>query len=80
MAEVRGGASYLSQNDLRLHFGLGGAAKIERVEIQWPTGKAEKLENVSADSIYTVVEGSGIQSSKPLPNAGASAGVPVGGH
>jgi len=67
IAEVRGGASYLSQNDLRLHFGLGKAAKIESVEIRWPSGKAETLENLGADAIYTVVEGSGIRDRRPLP-------------
>lgn len=67
ISEVRGGGSYLSQNDLRLHFGLGTARKIESVEIRWPSGKVETLENVAGDAIYTVVEGSGIRTSTPLP-------------
>lgn len=67
MAEVRGGGSYLSQNDLRLHFGLGKAAKIESMEIRWPSGKVETLANVAADNIYTIVEASGIRDAKPLP-------------
>src|SRR5712692_2511502 len=66
-SEVRGGASYLSQNDLRLHFGLGTAKKMESVEIRWPNGKVEILENIAADAIYTIVEGSGIRSTIPLP-------------
>jgi hypothetical protein len=66
-SEVRGGASYLSQNDLRLHFGLGTAKKMESVEIRWPNGKVETLENVAADAIYTIVEGSGIRTNAPLP-------------
>jgi hypothetical protein len=66
-SEVRGGGSYLSQNDLRLHFGLGTAKKIESVEIRWPSGKIENLENVAADAIYTIVEGSGIRTATPLP-------------
>jgi hypothetical protein len=66
-SEVRGGSSYLSQNDLRLHFGLGAAKKIESVEIRWPNGKVETLENVAADNIYTIVEGSGIRNTSPLP-------------
>jgi len=66
-SEVRGGASYLSQNDLRLHFGLGTAKKMESVEIRWPNGKVETLENVAADAIYTIVEGSGIRTTTPLP-------------
>jgi enediyne biosynthesis protein E4 len=67
MGEVRGGGSYLSQNDLRLHFGLGKASKIDSVEIRWPSGRVETLENLAADCIYTMVEGSGIRDTKPLP-------------
>src|SRR5712672_4296870 len=66
-SEVRGGGSYLSQNDLRLHFGLGTVKKMEAVEIRWPSGKVETLENVAADAFYTIVEGAGIRDSKPLP-------------
>jgi len=65
IAEVRGGNSYLSQNDLRLHFGLGISTKIDSVEIRWPSGKLETLENVAADAIYTIVEGSGIATQTP---------------
>jgi hypothetical protein len=64
--EVRGGASYLSQNDLRLHFGLGPAAKIDSVEVRWPNGKIEVLKDMVADKIYTIVEGQGIQASSPF--------------
>jgi len=79
IAEVRGGNSYLSQNDLRLHFGLGKSTKIDSVEIRWPSGKIETLENVPVDSIYTVVESSGIRDTKPLPAPGATA-LPAGNH
>jgi len=64
IGEVRGGGSYLSQNDLRLHFGLGKSTRIDSVEIRWPSGKIETLENVGADSIYTIVEGAGIREAK----------------
>ena len=64
--EVRGGASYLSQNDLRLHFGLGAVPKMESVEVRWPSGKSEMLKDVAADKIYTIVEGQGIQGSEPF--------------
>jgi len=76
-SEVRGGGSYLSQNDLRLHFGLGTAKKMDSVEIRWPSGKTETLENVAADAIYTIVEGSGIRNTTPLPppSGGATNGV-----
>jgi enediyne biosynthesis protein E4 len=67
-SEVRGGTSYLSQNDLRLHFGLGAAGKMESVEIRWPNGKVETLGNVAGDAIYTIVEGSGIRSATALPS------------
>src|SRR5271168_1035612 len=78
-SEVRSGASYLSQNDLRLHFGLGKSTKMDSVEIRWPSGKIETLENVPADSIYTIVEGSGIRDTKPLPLPGTSA-LPARNH
>lgn len=58
--EVHSGGSYLSQNDLRLHFGLGTAAKIDSVEIRWPSGKTELLKNLEADKFYAVLEGQGI--------------------
>src|SRR6266403_1217703 len=77
-SEVRGGASYLSQNDLRLHFGLGAAAKMESVEIRWPNGATETLRNIPADAIYTVAEGSGIRDTKPLPPPGSIFSLPVG--
>ena len=67
IGEVRGGNSYLSQNDLRLHFGLGHAAKIDSLEIRWPSGKVETLTGAPADAIYTIVEGSGIRETKRLP-------------
>ncbi|MGB8473121.1 MAG: CRTAC1 family protein [Candidatus Acidiferrum sp.] len=70
IAEVRGGGSYLSQNDLRLHFGLGKSTKIDSLEIRWPSGKLETLHNVPADAIYTIVESSGIHDTKPLPQPG----------
>jgi len=58
--EVHSGGSYLSQSDLRIHFGLAGAAKIEKVEILWPSGQIETLANLAADQHYSVVEGQGI--------------------
>jgi hypothetical protein len=67
VGEVRGGASYLSQNDLRLHFGLGASDKMSEVEIRWPNGETEILRDVSADFIYTIIEGAGIQQNVPLP-------------
>src|SRR5205807_5295537 len=57
--EVRGGASYISQNDLRLPFGLGTNDKMSEVAIRWPNGEVETLRDVAADFIYTIVEGNG---------------------
>jgi len=65
--EVKGGNSYISQSDLRLHFGLGKEVKISKVEITWPNGKKEELKDVDGDKIYTILEGSGIKSSTVLP-------------
>jgi enediyne biosynthesis protein E4 len=59
--EVRGGSSYISQNDLRLHFGLGSSAMISQVTVQWPSGATDLLKNLPADCIYTIEEGQGIR-------------------
>ena len=66
-SEVRGGSGYLSQNDLRLHFGLGGNSKMNEVGIRWPNGETETLRDVPADFIYTLVEGAGIHDKVALP-------------
>jgi hypothetical protein len=58
--EVRSGGSYLSQNDLRLHFGLGSATKVDQVEVRWPSGSTEILQNLACDRFYIVKEGGGI--------------------
>jgi enediyne biosynthesis protein E4 len=68
--EVHGGGSYLSQNDLRLHFGLGIVRNIDSVEVRWPNGNVEKLKDITADRIYTIVEGQGITKVVPLPPPG----------
>ena len=64
MKEIRGGGSYLSQNDLRLHFGLGANTRITTVEIRWPIGTRETLHGLAADSIYTIEEGNGVRSAR----------------
>jgi hypothetical protein len=58
--EIHSGGSYLSQNDLRVHFGLGPATKIDSLEIRWPSGKVETLTNLAADQFYSVLEGQGV--------------------
>jgi hypothetical protein len=57
--EVRGGGSYLSQNDFRVHFGLGAAARVDRIDVRWPNGREERWENLPADRFHTLKEGSG---------------------
>ena len=54
--EVRSGGSYLSQSDLRLHFGLGSAAMIERIEIAWPSGIRQVLQQQAVDRVLTIGE------------------------
>ena len=57
--EVRSGSSYISNSDMRVHFGLGKAEKIEWVEIRWPSGLVERFTNVMVDQVQTLKEGSG---------------------
>jgi hypothetical protein len=58
--DVISGASSLSNNDMRAHFGLGDNATVDQVEIHWPSGAVEKLRLPSTDRIFTVEEGKGI--------------------
>jgi hypothetical protein len=51
----------------RHNFGLGKESILDSVEVQWPSGLVEKLQNVAPDNIYTLVEGKGIRDTKPLP-------------
>jgi len=64
--EVMSGSSYYSQNDLRLHFGLGRASKADSVEVAWPTGAKESFTNLSANQLYVLQETKGILSSRRL--------------
>jgi hypothetical protein len=57
--EVRSGSSYNSNNDRRVHFGLGSAAKVAWIEIRWPSGFTEIFENPNADRIVVLKEGAG---------------------
>ena len=58
--EVRSGGSYISQNDLRIHFGLGKAEKIDILEIRWPSGQVDTLKDVKPNQLIYVREGEGI--------------------
>jgi len=66
MAEVQSGASVMSQNDLRLHFGLGASKIVDAIEVKWPTTqKIERFEKVKPNQILTIREGDGIISARP---------------
>ena len=60
MREVKAGSSYLGQSDTRVHVGLGRTARIDRLEIQWPAGSTEVIQDVPVNQIVTVTEGQGI--------------------
>jgi len=58
--EVRSGGGYFSQNDLRVHFGLGNAEKVETLEIRWPSGQVDTLKGIKGNQLIYVKEGEGI--------------------
>jgi hypothetical protein len=64
--EVRGGGSYYAQNDLRVHFGLGGARAVDRLEVRWPNGREEAWTGLGIDRFHTLDEGTG----QPFTSAG----------
>lgn len=64
LGEVISGGSYLSQDDLRIHFGLGNHPGLDRAEVLWPDGKKELLPNLAADRFYVLREGEGVVSAK----------------
>jgi hypothetical protein len=68
LGEVTSGGSYLSQNDLRLHFGLGNHTQVDMVTIRWPNNKIEVLKGLEADRYYTLTEGAGVSDSRPPRN------------
>jgi hypothetical protein len=57
---VKTGSSYLSQSELPLTFGLGSAAKADRVVVEWPSGKTDEMKDLPAGRSYVVTEGSGL--------------------
>ena len=58
--EVRSGGSYISQNDLRLHFGMGSVPKADIIEIRWPSGIVDRIENVETNQLVWLKEGMGV--------------------
>ena len=67
--EVKAGSSYLGQQDLRVHFGLGQATRIDRLEILWPSGTSEVVADAAINQILTVVEGKGVIGRVPFVRA-----------
>jgi enediyne biosynthesis protein E4 len=66
--EVRSGGGYFSQNDLRVHFGLGKAEKVDALEIRWPSGQIDSLKDIKANQLIYVKEGEGITRTVQFPN------------
>jgi enediyne biosynthesis protein E4 len=64
--EVKAGSSYLSQSDMRVHFGMGRAARAEKLEIRWPSGTVETVNDVAANEILTITEGQGVTNRTPF--------------
>ena len=64
--QVKAGSSYLGQNDVRVHFGMGRRARADRLEVVWPTGRADIVEDVEAGGILTVHEGFGVVERRPF--------------
>jgi len=66
MREVKAGSSYLSQSDLRVHFGLGKAERADLLEVRWPSGIVDRMQNVDPNCVLTIVEGEGIVHQEPF--------------
>ncbi|MGA3350673.1 MAG: CRTAC1 family protein [Candidatus Sulfotelmatobacter sp.] len=66
--EVRSGGSYISQNDLRIHFGLGNAEKVDQLEIRWPSGHVDTLKDLKVNQLIYVKEGEGINRTVQFKN------------
>lgn len=58
---MRSGGGYFSQNDLRVHFGLGKAEKVELLEIRWPSGQVDTIKEVKPNQLIYVKQGAGIE-------------------
>lgn len=69
--EVRSGSSYISNSDMRVHFGLGALTRIDSLQVRWPSGLVEQFENLKVDSIQTVKEGTGTEVNPAARNSSA---------
>jgi|ERR1700754_290570 len=66
--DVHSGGSYISQNDLRIHFGLENRTKVDLIEVRWPSGAVDKVTGVNANKILTIKEGQGLIGQKDFNN------------
>ena len=67
--EVRSGGGYFSQNDLRVHFGLGKATKVDLLEVRWPSGQVDTVMDVAVNQVVFVKEGEGITRTQQFPRS-----------
>jgi hypothetical protein len=58
--EVKSGSSYLGQSDIRVHFGLGDAARIDRIDVRWPSGETQRIDAPPLNQVLTIEEGKGL--------------------
>jgi hypothetical protein len=72
MDELRSGGSYFSQNDMRMHFGLEQAAKVDLVEIRWLSGQVDQLKDLDVNRLYVIQEGGKILKAEALKPAAKS--------
>jgi hypothetical protein len=63
--DVISGGSYISNNDMRLHFGIGKAKQVDKLEIRWPDGTRENISLPGINRVFTIVEGKGVSSEPP---------------
>jgi hypothetical protein len=69
MDELRSGGSYFSQNDMRMHFGLEQATKVDMVEIRWLSGQVDQLKDLEANRLYIIQEGGKLLKAEALKPA-----------
>jgi len=70
--EVRSGGGYFAQSDLRIHFGIGKATKVDLLEVRWPSGTIDTLKELQANQLIYVKEGEGVVRREAYPQIGKS--------
>ncbi len=73
LREVKAGSSYLGQSELRVHAGLGRAPRIDRMEIRWPSGATETIQNLAVNQQVTITEGRGVTATRSFARPGPPA-------